>query len=244
MTPEPLDTTIRIVTPENIAFDHRLAGPFRRLPAYALDLLILFAIGAGTLFLTELLIPSSARVGVALVVGFFLFWGYGGLCETFFNGQTLGKRALGIRVVSTRGLPINGWQAVLRNVLRAVDFAMFFLMATALSFLFTRRFQRLGDLAADTMVVVEEGRRFRAVRAVPAEGLEALEARIPASFVVDRRLADALAAYAARRGLLTAPRRREIAMHLARPLAERFGIDGDVDPDRLVCALYRREFHA
>ena len=89
-----------------------------------------------------------------------LTWGYGAFCEAFFNGQTLGKRAVSIRVVSEQGVPITGAQAVLRNLVGAVDgLVPFFYLLGLSSMLLTPRFQRLGDLAAGTMVVVEERRR-------------------------------------------------------------------------------------
>ena len=119
----PLDSLVEIVTPENIAFHYRVAGPFRRFPAFFIDLLIRWA------FLLVLLIAVSAAgvvvggaaIAVFLVAYFVVEWFYGGLFETFMNGQTPGKWVLGIRVLSLDGQPINGVQAVLRNVLRFVD---------------------------------------------------------------------------------------------------------------------------
>ena len=64
---------------------------------------------------------GGAAIAVFLVAYFVVEWFYGGLFETFMNGQTPGKWVLGIRVLSLDGQPINGVQAVLRNVLRFVD---------------------------------------------------------------------------------------------------------------------------
>ncbi len=121
----PLDTTVEIVTPENIAFRYRLAGPFRRLPALS-DRRGHSSGGrrggvrsAPLLVLGRLGLPGVG-FGVAMVCWFVLFWFYGGLFETFWNGQTPGKRLLGIRVLTLDGQPVNALQAILRNVLRIV----------------------------------------------------------------------------------------------------------------------------
>ena len=86
-------------------------------------------------------------------------WGYGAFCEGVFNGQTPGKRSLSLRVVSEQGVPITGAQAVLRNLVGAVDGLIPFCYLIGLSsMLLTQKFQRLGDLAAGTMVIVEDRR--------------------------------------------------------------------------------------
>src|SRR3982751_3116061 len=93
---EPLDTTVRLVTPERITFPYPLAGPFRRACAYLVDVLVRIL-----LVIAALVSPSG--IGIMLVVYFAMEWGYPGFCEAVFNGQTPGKRAMGIRVVSDRG---------------------------------------------------------------------------------------------------------------------------------------------
>ena len=67
---------------------------------------------------------------------FVLTWGYGAFCEGVFNGQTVGKRAMGIRVISERGVPISGAQAVLRNLVGTVDGLLPFFYQTALASMF------------------------------------------------------------------------------------------------------------
>ncbi len=105
---------------------------------------------------------SPSGFGPYLVALFVLTWGYGAFCEGVFNGQTPGKRALGVRVVSERGVPITAAQAVLRNLAGALDGPLPFVYLPGLaSMLLSRKFQRLGDLAAGTMVVVEQRRRAR-----------------------------------------------------------------------------------
>ena len=111
---EQIDSTVEIVTPENIAFHYRVAGPFRRLPAYLLDLFVRWAV----LFVLGIacslagIVMGGMAIAVIMVSSFLLEWFYGGVFETFMNGQTPGKWVLGIRVLSVDGKPINGVQAV------------------------------------------------------------------------------------------------------------------------------------
>ena len=123
-----IDTTFDIVTPENIAFEYKVAGLWQRLPAFAVDYIARIAIWI-VLMIVVGLIGAFDFSGLINIIGgvfmlllwFALEWFYGGLLETFWNGQTLGKRAMGLRVVTTAGEPINGLQAVLRNILRFAD---------------------------------------------------------------------------------------------------------------------------
>ncbi len=263
-----LDTTIAVVTPENIAFEYQLAGPFRRLPAYLIDLavrwLLLFAF-LFTLWLLGAMIDIGALGPLLLATTFlayFLFTNfYGTVLETYFNGRTVGKWACGIRAIDIDGGPITGKRAFLRNLIRVADLAPYaalnqidesvapiFFMPTGMiglvSMLVTRRMQRLGDLAAGTMVIVDE-RIWRVPTAeVEDPRVPALASYIPADFRVSRTMARTLAIYAERRHYLTPPRRREIARHLAVPLIDRFAFRTDIDPDLLLVALYYQTFLA
>ena len=248
------DTSIQIVTPENIAFQYRVAGPFRRLPAYLIDVLIRGAVfGAGTLVLLAIFGMAGlgfVGIGLGLVLWFLLAWFYGGVFETFWNGQTPGKRLLHIRVISVDGQPIGGLQAVLRNVLRVLDGqpGHNFLMGP-LTYLLgllvamtNDRFQRLGDLAAGTMVVVEQRQWFAGIVAIKHADVAGMAGVIPPSFQASRSLARALATYAQRRENFSLARRMEIARHLAEPLRERFQLPRDTNLDLLLCGLYHRTF--
>lgn len=136
----PLDTQVHIVTPENIEFSYHVAGPMARSLAFALDLLfyflvyILAAVVLGLLFafviaptltyfnltwlLTELGFISQGLYMVGLFLGYWFYWG---ISEAKFNGKTLGKLILGMRVVSGTGHPIGGWQAMSRTFVRATE---------------------------------------------------------------------------------------------------------------------------
>lgn len=284
-TTDPLDTTIDIVTPENIEFHYRLAGPFRRLPALMLDYLIrvtiyglMWFIAILVLTLLVAFLPSlrgmaeflfGGSIAFMLVFWFVVDWFYGGFFESHWNGQTPGKRMLGIRVVTINGQPINGLQAVLRNVLRYADlcplmslrmFSPLFgdeldggfpdvymiptLLVGLISMLVTRRFQRLGDLVCGTMVIVEERKWLVGVARLEDPRAAQLASYLPADFVVSRPMARALAMYVDRRRFFTIERRREVARHLAQPLIRQFGLLPDTSDDLLLCALYYRAFVA
>jgi uncharacterized RDD family membrane protein YckC len=242
---QPLDSTIDVVTPENIAFEYRLAGPFRRLPAFLLDMCLKF----GVLLLLSMLVGWTVGVassGLAMFIIFVMYfviaWFYGVLFETFCNGQTPGKRVMGLRALTDNGRPIDGMQATLRNLLRVADLAapLVAMLVTTLN----RRYQRLGDLVAGTIVIVEERQWLTGVAKLEDPRAIQLAAYLPPNFVVSRSLAKALATYVERRRFFTPPRRREVARHLAVPLLERFGLPADTSYDLLLCALYYRTFIA
>ncbi len=242
-----LDTHIEIVTPENIAFHYRVAGPFRRLPAFLIDTAIRLGIAIVGMLIFSLIFGSAGLDGVgmgfSLLLWFVLAWFYGGLFETFWNGQTPGKRLMGIRVVSVEGLPITPLQAILRNILREVDAQpLIFCQVGMLAAMLNRRFQRLGDLACGTMVVVEGHHHLQEMTRVDEPEALRLAALIPPSFQPNRSLARALAAYVARRQRFPWGRRMEIARHLGEPLRRKFELPVNIDLDLMLCGLYHRAF--
>jgi uncharacterized RDD family membrane protein YckC len=255
--PRQLDSRIEIVTPENIAFEYVLAGPFRRLPAFLIDVFIraaaLFVIFVACMFFS-VIGATSIGLGMFLIIWFALSWFYGGLFETLWNGQTPGKRLLGLRVLSIDGQPINALQAVLRNVLRDVDaqpmvgfgagFAIPFYMLALVAMASNNRFQRLGDLASGTIVVVEKRSQLRGLAAMTQREVVAFAQNLPVNFAASRAMSQALSIYVARRELFSPPRRFEIARTLAEPLCVRWGLPADTNPDLLLCALYYRAFIA
>jgi hypothetical protein len=99
---------------------------------------------------------NSDIAGMVLTIGYFLFsQGYWIATEWLWRGQTVGKRLLRLRVVDAHGLRLSFAQVVLRNLLRFVDGLPLFYLVGGISTLLNRRAQRLGDLAADTLVVWE-----------------------------------------------------------------------------------------
>lgn len=242
---QPLDSVIQVITPENIAFEYRVAGPFRRLGAFLLDLLLIFfliaLIGLVLGFTVGMISPGLVS-GLVAIAAFIIIWFYGGFFETFMNGQTPGKMVCSLRVLTDQGQPINGLQAVLRNLLRLGDlmFGAVELVVVSLN----SRYQRAGDLVCGTIVVVEDRQWLTGVAKLDDPRAIQLAAYLPPNFVVSKTLAKALATYVERRRFFSVPRRREVAKHLAVPLLELFGLPPDTSYDLLLCALYYRTFIA
>ena len=218
-----IDSTVDVVTPENIAFRYQAAGPFRRLPAFAIDWCIRAVIFIAAQFALGFIAVMAGLSGLFLFYAMFILfwfvleWFYGGIFEAYWNGQTPGKRLMGIRVLRTDGQPINGLQAVMRNVLRFLDMMPVVPLPLPDSFVETmhpqlvdmpmmpifllglitpmlnRRYQRLGDIVCGTMVVVEERSWLFGVAKLEDPRSEQLAAWIPANFQISRSLARALA---------------------------------------------------
>lgn len=148
---------LRVRTPEGVAFTVRLASPVLRAAAFLIDwaaVTVAWSVIAGVLNVLQVF--SEDLAGLVVTVGYFLFsQGYGIATEWLWRGQTMGKRLLRLRVVDARGLRLSFAQVVLRNLLRFVDALPVFYLVGGLAALLNRRAQRLGDLAADTLVVWE-----------------------------------------------------------------------------------------
>lgn len=245
---QPLDTVRLFATPEHIAFQFRLAGPMARGLAWGIDLMIrvgvLAVVGFGLM-----LTGSHFGVGVWLVIYFFLDWLAGGLCEWQWKGYTPGKRALGIRVIGTDGLPAGCGACLLRNVLRVADGLPMvgklptFLLGV-LSMGMSGTFQRLGDLAAGTVVVYDNPRGAGRVQLDNEARARALADELPPELahLVDGSVARAASGYVARRRQFHPRRRAEMAEHLAGPLRRRLDLPPATDPDLLLCALWLKLF--
>ena len=146
--------SVRLETPEGIDLELRPAGPVPRGLALAIDETIA-QIGS-SLVLIALAVLGEAGFGLSLVVFFLVEWFYPVLFEVLRGGQTPGKRMMGLRVVNVDATPIEWNASLLRNVLRVADFLPGFYLAGLCSICITGRFQRLGDLAAGTLVVHDE----------------------------------------------------------------------------------------
>jgi uncharacterized RDD family membrane protein YckC len=255
-----IDTTIQIVTPENISFQYEVAGPFRRLPAFLIDLALRAVVLLGFAIVIGMVgIGGQFMVAMLFVLWFVLEWFYGALLETYWNGQTIGKRMTGIRVLSHDGQPINGLQGVMRNVLRGADmmpiiptiafgFESLMGIPTGLLCLIvpicTKRYQRLGDIVAGTIVIVEERAWSPTANKVEDARIPQLAALLPVSLQISNKMMHAIGAFVERRKYLSPGRRHEIARHIAKPLLEKCNLPADTSYDLLMCALYHRQFVA
>jgi uncharacterized RDD family membrane protein YckC len=149
-----LEDTLTITTPEGVELDLSLAGLGSRFMAQLLDLLIKATV-VGLIALT-LAIAGLTGVAIMLPAFFLVMYAYDVVFETFANGRTPGKMATRLRVVRVGGEPIDFMSSAIRNVLRLIDGLPFSYLPGMISILATNRNQRLGDLAAGTIVIHEE----------------------------------------------------------------------------------------
>lgn len=240
---EPLDTTIRLVTPERITFEFPLAGPFRRALAYIIDLVVMGMLLFGAFIAaTVLSLGAAAGIGLWLAILFLTAFFYGAFFEAVFNGQTPGKRSLGLRVVSDQGVPINATQAVLRNLLWGLDGIILGYIPAIACMIMTKRFQRLGDLAAGTMVMVERPAERGVLLKIDEPAVREVLEHLPVRVEAGPEMARALSDYVKRRGLFGRARREEMAGHLARQLVARYEVPPAASADAVLCAMYHRVF--
>ncbi len=149
-----LDNTSKVETPEGIELPLEVAGVVPRSMAYFIDFLIFLTIAYILALVMGFL--GSFGEGLFLILYFIIFWLYPVIFEVFRNGQTPGKKAMGLKVVHQDGTPISLNASFVRNILLVADFLPFFYTAGFISMLFNKDFKRLGDLAAGTVVVYTE----------------------------------------------------------------------------------------
>ncbi|MCP4391191.1 MAG: RDD family protein [Gammaproteobacteria bacterium] len=155
-----LDTRYRVEIPGGINLEAQVVGPIPRFLAFAIDL----AIRGVILFVLSIAALPFGAFGLGggffLIFLFAIEWLYPVLFEVFWRGQTPGKKALGISVINDDLTPVTLGTSLVRNLLRTIDFLPLFYLAGLVTMLCNRRFQRLGDLAAGTLVIsVRESNR-------------------------------------------------------------------------------------
>jgi len=189
--------------PEQVWLELAVAGPTTRMLAYAADYLLILLLEVVLFALLVLGLPSAIgrlptlrdavrafRTGNAadlllLLVAVFLIgqlvieWGYFLFWETVGNGRSPGKRLVGLRVVRDDGFPIGFRDALVRNLLRAVDVLPWYYTVGLVAMLVSAQGKRLGDVAAGTIVV-------RLDRPEPAPPLELEPAATDVAFRFSR----------------------------------------------------------
>jgi uncharacterized RDD family membrane protein YckC len=152
--------TITIITPSNIEVEYRLAGAGSRLGAFIVDftvqtlltLIVFFVVLYG---FDHVIIGNSfsgIALGICLIASFVIHFGYFIFFELTTNGQSIGKRFFGLRVIRDNGQPIGFSQSLIRGLLRAtLDMVYVGLFVI----LFSKQHKRLGDMAAGTLVIAE-----------------------------------------------------------------------------------------
>src|ERR1035438_3381933 len=148
---------LSIETPEGVVFSFELATPVTRALAWAVDAA---AIGVAGIVLSEIAqqlrkVNTDIAVAVSVVSYFVASMVYAIVLEWRWRGQTIGKRLFGLRVIDVHGLRLQLPQIALRNLLRFVDMLPALYLVGGLTAVLSRNAQRLGDMAANTIVTRE-----------------------------------------------------------------------------------------
>ena len=147
---------ITITTPEHVVIRLQPAGAGSRFLALMVDSMIVAGISSTIGGILSALLPRGVALALSLTLGFMLTWGWHVFFEVRKQGRTPGKRALKLRVVDARGLPVSLYQSMVRNIVRVLDFAPAFYGFGAIAVLVSPTNRRLGDVIADTLVIRDE----------------------------------------------------------------------------------------
>lgn len=160
---------LKVETPELLELRLPLAGIGPRFLAAVIDYLILMVVTVLLVLIAILIVSVAALpavgnsppawiwwlVGAVGLAGMLVWVGYFVVLETNWNGQTVGKRTTGIRVIKRNGTSITARDALVRGLMRLIDWMPANGLVGLISFFATQSQQRLGDLVADTVVVRE-----------------------------------------------------------------------------------------
>lgn len=251
------DDLYTIETPEQIDVAYDIAGIGSRFLAALVDhilLALLLALGCvivaygADLFelgFDETIVFSLAGIGVYLsLCTYYIFW------ETIWNGQTPGKRLVGLRMVRTGGRPIGFLGSAIRNFIRLIDFLPVLYGLGMLVMFVDRRSRRLGDLAAGCIAIRE--RRAVTLDSLAAPASDATQLPVAASITIPNLHAlkrgdyDIVQEFLLRRASLSAEARRRLSQQLVAGLEQRLGFPvlGDAETFlQLVAGEYRALEH-
>lgn len=246
---------VRFETPEQIDIELEVAGLGSRFMAKMLDLLVQSLLFVVTLILILLIVgvlgefPAIRQMGsyvmIILAAGIYLFViGWNVYYEVRHNGQTPGKRWTGIRVVRETGGPVDFRSSAIRNLLAIADFIPVVFLLGSFLVVVTKRAQRLGDMAAATLVIRERqnhpgGEPIGRVEALADDALRFLDDQLKRCTPDDRRV---LREFFRRFPKLDEHAREMLAEKLTRQFAHRLQVPNDVEetePVTFLASLYR-----
>ena len=207
-----LDTVRLVETPEGVCLHLHPAGVMPRAAAWAVDLMI--RVTATMLLLVLFGLLGQSGIGLSLLLIFIVYWLYPILFEVLRDGQTIGKRAIGLRVIHANGTPVGWLASIVRNLMRTVDMLPVLYGFGAVASLLDPQGRRLGDMVAGTLVIHAE-------RAPPAAPVPLVPAVWPEQALASEEKA-AIVAFAERGPRLTPERQAELADLLA-PLTRQRG---------------------
>jgi uncharacterized RDD family membrane protein YckC len=233
---------LEIETPDHVVLRYQLAGAGNRGFAAIVDFLIasvlMFAIGFGFQILTTLDPTLDDWSGWVVFLELLIAWLYFVLLEWLWNGQTIGKRLFGLRVISEDGEPARFVAVIVRNLVRVVDFLPILYGLGVVMLIVSPRSQRLGDYAGGTFVVrAPRPRRnwsaLRTLSARPAWNLTESKAPTePTLRVLPGEAQRLVREFVLREQKLTPAARTALAKQIAsglRPLLPEFQVADDVE---------------
>ncbi len=243
---------LSIETPEQIDINFQKAGIGSRFYAAIIDTLLLVLISligyyVNRRFITELGDVLGKWLGaIGGVAIFALFWGYYIVLETTTNGQSFGKRVLGLRVIKEEGYSIGFTESAIRNLVRVADFLPFFYGVGLCAMLINKNWQRLGDLAAGTLVVktgrtslpFSDARLQADIPAVNVSSQKFIYATWIQPELVTETEMQVIREYLVRRAELSRLRRLALGRTVAGPIVEKMGGSGSIDYDTFLEEVY------
>lgn len=218
-----------IRTPENVTFEFELAGIGSRALAWVIDVLVMGILLVISMQLIQPLVPILGGFATAIffVIAFVIQWWYSAILEWWWGGQTVGKKIVGLRALSSNGVRMSFVQAAVRNLVRIVDLLPGLYLVGGASVLLDEHSRRLGDLAAGTIVVNERKAPLPAQVVPPSERYNSF-VDDPAVALAVRKITaperDAMVGLSLRRERLPLAVRRELFARLAEHLETRLGI--------------------
>jgi uncharacterized RDD family membrane protein YckC len=233
----PASEKLIIDTPEQIALEFPLAGVGSRFLALAFDtvlqvgaliVLILIALAVRWIAAVSTSLFNTWMMAVLVGAWFVVYTGYFALFESIWTGQTPGKRLVGLRVIEISGRPVTVYGAIVRNLIRIVDQMPAIYAVAILSVLVTRRQQRLGDLAAGTVVIHERSEALAPSASVPASAARHGAHRLGPDDIV------LIEGFLRRREDLDSLVRLDTSRRIARRMAEKLDISVGGDEERLL----------
>ena len=245
-----MDNRYTIDTPENIEFGYDIAGIGSRFLAAMIDtfligvaeVIILLVVG---LAVQSLSLAESILTAAGALLGFVVLWGYYVAFELAWNGQSPGKRVLGLRVVRDGGRPITIIASVIRNLIRIIDFLPFLYGIGVVAMVADRRSRRLGDLAAGVLVVRERAEvtlESLNARSQPLNSVSVAGVPLVAVGALNETDYALVQEFLERRRDLALETRRQLGMRLVRGLEQRLAIQSGMQPEQFleyVAASYR-----
>jgi len=164
--------TISINTTQNVAIDYELAGLLERILAFVIDTIILIVfLGLMTwlVSITSLFNQGEGNIYTFIIIAFIVtpvFFGYHLFCEAFWNGQSIGKKALGIKVVKCNGQQMDMGDYGKRWMFRLIDILFSAGSVAMLTIMSNDYNQRLGDIVGDTCVIKTRPRNQMTIKDV------------------------------------------------------------------------------